>query len=208
MALLQYALTTLLDVKTALGYPAPASAHVDDTLLESLINAVTIRFEGYCDRILVKRTAPLVEYVHGNGRREFLLKQWPVGTVSEVAVDSERAFGAETVLDPATYFISENQLGEGIGLERLDCGWERGRKNIKVTYAPGYATVPEDIELAAKQMVAFYKRRFEDKDLGLKTRNKGDENITIDNSLPPLIREILDGYKRTEFLMDDLIPSN
>lgn len=204
MALLPHALTSLLAVKTSLGYPVPADPHDDDTFLESLINAVTVRAEAFCNRILKARSAPIVEFIHGKGRREFLLKQWPVGTVAEVAIGSDA--DGFTALDPSEYFVVEDSNGVAIGLERRGCNWEKGRRNIRVTYPGGYATVPADLEMAAQQWVAFYKRRFEDKDLGLKVRSKGDENITIENTLPPLIREILMAYKRSEFEMDDPTP--
>jgi hypothetical protein len=212
LAIKPNALVTLIEFKTFLQLPDPAAPDAElDPVYEMFINSTSERAEKFCRRFLATREDH-DEVQSGNGRRELLLKQWPVLAVASVYIDPDRAFGAETLIDPSEYVITTDSEGNGIGLERLDgrC-WDRGRHNIKITYDCGFGTadgddLPDDIRMGINFWAQFYQQRMKEQDLGIHTKSKDTENITISSEMPALVREIFMNYKRTEFEMEDQIP--
>lgn len=124
----------------------------------------------------------VTEYYGGNGRRELVLRQRPVQSITSVYEDAgayygeaSGAFAASSLLTAGSDYCLKRDHGTGAVVSesgillRIGSAWpsasERrgnnlvaqeveGLGNIKVTYVTGYAVLPGEYVLAAMQMVA------------------------------------------------------
>lgn len=201
MALNANALITLAQGKTFLGIPTLETSH--DSLVEDFINEASQMIETYCNRFLIQRT--VIEYKNGNGRKQLILNQYPISSITSLHDDLNHSYGAETLIDASNYGIYGDQLNDNFYIERFDSAFCRGQKNIKIVYVAGYllADIPADLKLACKIIIAFYYNKQQSKDWTTSTKSKGDENITVIQGIPQSAIEILDKYKRLEILGED-----
>jgi len=125
-------------------------------------------------------SAAATEYYDGQGREQLLLNRRPVTVITTVAVDAggyynkgTSPFASATEWTDGQDFAalrldaSESNPGILISLQKpgksqiMRSGqssnlgvWPKGRGNIKVTYTAGYATIPNDLRLAANLLVS------------------------------------------------------
>lgn len=132
-----------------------ASNTADDTLISTLILACDSRVQSILDRNL-ESTAYSNERYDGNGTDELLLKHFPIISVSEVKVSADYSFSAVSALVEDDEFTIEANTGT---LFRLGGVWEVGKRNIRVSYTGGYATLPSDVVHAANMTVAEWVQR-------------------------------------------------
>ena len=121
MAVDQYALTTLENVKAALHITVTD----DDTLLESLINRISAAVESYCRRKFKARD--YTEKYDGDGTTVLYLKQYPVNSVTTLKISG-------SVVDSANYVIYD-EVGKIVLRYTY---FPEGLQNIEVTYNAGY----------------------------------------------------------------------
>ncbi len=193
MALNANALTTVAVAKDHLGIPAADATQ--DGRIERFINVASDRVSNYTERQLV--AADTVDILHGGMTNMLMLREWPLNAVSEMAIDSDGIFGPETVVDPSDYRI----IDEGTLL--YDGVLPYGYGNIKVTYNAGYQTIPSDIEMACLLFVEWLYRFRNTGSIGRSGMSKGDESTTILQDIPPIIKSLLDPFRRTEFSVPD-----
>ncbi|MFN3467765.1 MAG: phage head-tail connector protein [Candidatus Brocadiales bacterium] len=168
-------LTTPTTVKEYLGLTGTG----EDSLLNRLIDWSTDFVHSYCGRIFPQGTYD--EYVDGDGTDTLLSHQFPIISVNSLEVDG-------VVKDSASFL-----LYAPLGIIRLKSGaFPRGKKNVRLQYTAGYATIPKDLEQASIELVAlkYYDRGRER--LGI----EGKEGISFVTQLPAEIRQVLDLYKR------------
>lgn len=189
----QNALTTVAAVKDHLGIPAGDQAQ--DGRLERFINTASDRISNYCERQLV--AGDTVDILHGGMTNMVMLQEWPINSISEVAIDSEGVFGPDTVIQPENY----RMVDEGTLL--YNTIFPYGYGNVRVTYNAGYQTIPSDLEMAAILLVEWLHRFRSNQNIGRSALSKGDESVTILQDIPPIIRSLLDPYRRTEFSVPD-----
>jgi hypothetical protein len=135
------ALTTLEAVKQ---YVRVATT-TDDDLIIQLINACSSAIENYCRRKFKGQT--FTEDYDGTNHKYINLKNYPVSAVSTVSVDG-------TALNASGY-VCKKETGV---LVRKGGKWNEGDVNVTVTYTAGFATIPDDLELACKIYVnSIYK---------------------------------------------------
>jgi hypothetical protein len=189
-------LTQLSTVKARLGIDP--SDIKDDELVTRMIEAMSARFDKECNRQFAREVNAEQEF--WDGQAEILLLRYPVETVTRFEVKTDETEG--WVVQPMPRFLLrshcvislERPLAEGSGLG-------------KVVYTGGYVLpgdtvganqtrLPEDVEAAAVEMVAFwYQNR--DRVGVLKEWPKGgiyQEFADID--LIPSVRAVLEGYVR------------
>jgi len=200
MPLISSALTTLEVARSHLNVPNVDTSQ--NARIELLINAATQRIETITDRQLKER--PQVEYRNGRRSNILLCRQWPVTTIQQVYVDQSNQFGEQSLLDPSAYRVSD----EGNGVILLNQYFEQGYYNIKLVYWAGYNSTYHpgkmaELELACLWLVEWYYRHRERGDMGRVSKSKGDESVGILAAMPPMIKEILDDYKRLEFDLTD-----
>jgi hypothetical protein len=200
MPLSSAALTTLDVARAHLNVPNSDTSQ--NARIELLINAATQRIETITDRQLKERSH--VEYRNGRRSNILLLRQWPVTSVHQVYVDQSNQFAETSLLDPSAYRISD----EGNGVILLNQYFEQGYYNIKLVYTAGFNSTYHagklaELELACLWLVEWYYRHRERGDMGRVSKSKGDESVGILAAMPPMIKEILDDYKRMEFDLTD-----
>jgi len=198
VALLSYALVSLADTREHLGVPATNTDF--DTIIERFINATTDRIEKITGRRLAQR-ASITEYHDGIGNDSFLLNEWPCAKPTEVWIDSNSLFTtAEDQLDTADYELELSTRGEGVGIVLIGCRrlFPRGKRNVKIVYDGGYATVPYDLQDAAFWGVEFLWNMRSDDSIGTMVKGKNQENVTFREAMPQYIQDTIDAYTRLE----------
>ena len=165
MALLAQAHTTRAKVKLYLGITDASF----DTLLEELINSITLFVEGKMGGRRIKK-ATYTNEPHDGGEIEVFLDNWPIieppAIVAEfrtgpVDTPTFKAFQAnDFIVYPGggfVHFFAKTPGGQPFGarprLSAFDVGVGRGSRNLQFTYDAGFVTIPEDIELLANQLV-------------------------------------------------------
>lgn len=146
--LLDYALTTLNDVKESLGIEGSDTSW--DNLIKRKINQATEIIEGYTGRRF-KLTTYTDELYEGNNGNELLLRNYPiVGSVTLSARDTYENDNDFNAIDANQFFIDSNSgVIEGLG------SFYGGFGRWKVTYAAGYATIPSDVAEAAATLASY-----------------------------------------------------
>ena len=195
MALAANALVTLAKTKLFVGVPSATVS--EDEILEDFINAVSDLIELFCNRDFIEKT--FVETRDGNRTQEMLLHQWPINALTEVKIDSLRAFGTESIIDITTFQVVNNERAEGVGIRRKDGTiFPRGAGTIQVTYDAGFllAAIPNDVALACKIAVGYYYEKQQNKNWSVATKSKGDEDVSLSGGLPVDSTALLDKHVR------------
>jgi hypothetical protein len=154
-----------------------------DSLISELISEKTAFITNYCQRKFEQDE--FTEYFDG-GVQRILLKNYPVKEITSVSIDSDRIFysGTETedyAIDLESGILTfDREIGKGAGV-------------IEVVYIGGFESVPQDIGLACKKLVAseyLISRTQVNTREGLETMR---ERVKILNEQA---KETLDRYKR------------
>lgn len=142
-------LTTLTKVKAYLGI----SNTDDDTLLEALIDSVSEAVEHYCGRQFAQ--AERTEYHDGLGASSLVLRCRPISAITQIYDDPSQMFSESSGVDASRYvFYPEEGIVELTGGSFAD-----GRRNVKIIYTAGFATVPPAVEQAANILVGHFFNR-------------------------------------------------
>lgn len=140
-------LITKADVKKFLGM----SEDIHDGMIESLIAETEADFKT---RILGSKDAVFdasssyqsyTEYYDGNGKDSLIVKHFPIRSVTTIHIDTDRSFGASTLVDSND--IIDTKFDSGIiQLDGLLFTW--GKKSIKVVYTAGWkaSDAPSDFK--------------------------------------------------------------
>lgn len=153
------ALVTLSDVKTHLGITTSA----DDALLALLQGSADDFVEQYCGRSFAGGS---FTEDHPGGARMAFLRNYPVTAVTSVKVDPNRAFGSETTLDTADYFVHADR---GV-VEALDGpfvpsrpGWRVASDDfpgvVRIAYTTATGQVPAAVTRAYAELVGHWYRQ-------------------------------------------------
>ncbi len=183
MALTSYALTTVARVKTRAGI----SVSTFDTLLETLICAVTDWVESYCDRRFVL-TQYTNEVYSGDGQRFVVLKQAPITELTS----AQYRVGTPDNPTWTDFLASEYEIvGDGSsGMIRIYNSAPHGTNNLRFTYKAGYTlnlttitsnNMPLDlVDLVEKIVVKSFKKRQSE---GKSSETAGEAQVTWDKEM-------------------------
>lgn len=175
------ALTTLSQIKAFLNVTNSSI----DVWLDALRIAAERAIKTYCNQEFESQT--VTEFQNGTGKREIVLRQVPVLSVTNLWLDNEGNFGStsgsfsstnlleygvEYCLDYDTTYQSTPISKSGI-VYRIRTVWpERDRQytfnrvsyqrgpsygNIKIEYVAGYPSIPDDLQYAVCLMVSYMK---------------------------------------------------
>ena len=144
------ALTTVARVKEVLGLKTDDTTK--DALIAELIERVSKEITSRTNRSM--EYGSYTDYYNGDGKSKRLsLINFPVDATATFQLydDTARAYDSTTLIDPTNYTVDYDN-----GIVSLDAGipFLRGYKNIKVVYAAGYHTIPQDLESACIWTVA------------------------------------------------------
>ena len=141
------ALTTLTRVKYFLGL----LTNDENVILNQLIASVSEEIQRWLGRRIILETETN-EPVDSIGRNLIALRHRPIYLISSVTENG-------TALVEDTDFESVGDDKEAGLLARISGGypstWASGRRVVKVTYVHGYLTVPDELQQAATELVAF-----------------------------------------------------
>lgn len=195
MAVKANALISLAQAKDYLDIQTSDTSQ--DSRVEGYIDAASQFIQEYCNRNFISQS--YTEYQDGRQSNQILLRQWPATKPSDLRIDNSREFGSNTVVDTADYDVIEGNI-----LLLVNRFFPNGYGNIKIVYTAGYGTVagntlPSDIQLACKQLVAWYSQERTDRRTGVTSRGKNGENISFEIDVPKKVISVLERYKRFEF---------
>lgn len=191
------------DVKSSiLSQLSGISTH--DTLLTTFIKAFSgggdiLKLAGaeqYCSRMFASGT--YTEYFSSDGSQTKIpVLAYPITSITNIWVDSERTFGDSTKLTASDY-VADQRGGPYIRLKYST--FSVGIDNIKVTYAGGLAAnttaVPDDLRLACMLQVAFWFQRREQLGLAGASMPGGSLSVFSPTNYLPQVRAILNSYIR------------
>lgn len=166
-----------------------------DTILGLIRTAADAFVRRFCDREFTQET--YTQYYDGNGKDSLLLRHYPIISITSIHLDPDRVFGADTQISASDIILSDEN--KELGYVELLGGevFSAGKKNVKIVYVAGYATVPGDLKLATLGVGA---REFmlQDKALnGQTNQNVGDRSINLSpEDLPRNVWMVLEAYKR------------
>ena len=195
--------TTVARVKDLVGI---TDAGADASILE-IITGVSRLFDGVYGVPFYQRT--VVEYHDGFSFRNGLpLNELPSedGT-DRAAVDVEEdgvalVLGTDYTLDGYPARLLWRQTGDSFATS-----WPGGERNIKVTYATRFKTIPEDVaRAAAEESARAYQNRnadnVESNRIGI-TQRTPESGTTVSYDVDDLsgtTRRLLDTYRKNRFL--------
>lgn len=192
-----------MDLTTATRHKtfADIAGSGEDTLLGYLITAISAQVEDYLDRY-AESTSRTVYLDVDEGQRFFVLRGYPVSSVTSVYNDSEWGFGASTLVASTEYTV----LGPDGFLRFPYYELVAGPGALKVTYVGGmaantaafYAAFPA-VELAVWAQVSylFDKRKF------LADTSASVAGSSVGFQVPELLPEVvgmLKPYRRSTIL--------
>jgi len=176
-------LTTLPNVKqwnsiTAIG---------DDALLTRLITSVSTFIRTWLNRQL--DSAVYTESYDGLGGTRLSVANHPITAVASVTIDN---LVVPLSTSPTVAGFTFDAYGI---LLRQGYRFVRGQANVSVVYTAGYATIPEEIEQAAVELVTL--RYVERRRPGVSSQSVGGENLSYrDVDMTDSIKTLLRQYKK------------
>lgn len=139
----------------------------DEDLLETFINGASEEIEAKTHRAFVNRTyTDLV--ISGNGRERIRLPHYPIVSITSLTVGRTGPTSWGSVRDSDSYEWDETEPEEGILYLTDGSVFDRGSRNIKITYSAGYyrlasegtPVIPDDLRNLALALACFlYKKR-------------------------------------------------
>lgn len=191
-----YALIDLATVKDLVGVPAGITTF--DTRLTMYINSATAIVEKYCDRIIAQRSG-LTDIFDGRASNKLLLRQFPVVSVQSITFADDGNFTDPTnLIDPSAYGLEDDSVVFYTG-QIVPSGY----RNVQVSYTAGYSPIPDDLIQAAAWMVEWFYQFNANRDIGRSSKSKGDENSLVLQSMPEIVMDTVQYYKRCEFASSD-----
>lgn len=180
-------LTTKSEVKAVIGIDHDD----DDTLIDSLIERASKIIDTYTNRTL--EAQDIEEEFDGTGTNDYVLKQYPVNSVSKLSYRSGY-IGDITWKEISSKYYT---YYEHSGTLRYADKFTIRPKGYKVEYNAGYATIPADLEQACIDLVTHYYNTRTQK--GIKSERIGDYSITYGDGLNTIemlgLNTILDTYR-------------
>jgi uncharacterized phiE125 gp8 family phage protein len=191
MALDENALITWSKLKSLFGITSDGEqGHYED-----LINAASAVANRYTGRRLASRQ--YTEQLDGLGDNLLMLPEYPIQSVDSVYVDPQRNFAVDTE-------ITDYLLYEDFGGLWHDGGFPAGRKNVKITYTAGFPSdgVPEDLQSAVAEIVAWMDSRMNESGVGVGIRRvegPGGGQTEYEMTIPLAAQRKLDHYVRHDY---------
>jgi hypothetical protein len=192
VTLLAWALMNEDDAAAYLKIPVPTSSELET--FQNIINAATRRVESYCSRPFVSRSVD--ETYDGNGLVRLPLNKYPIVSVTTLEWLDTTTGGILVSYTPTQFRIDSR-----LGYLYLTPGevFTAGQLNWRVVYAPGWnglASVPDDVILAAKMLVARMWRDYTERKDDVESVSFEGQTVTYNKDpMPPKVRGLLDPWR-------------
>lgn len=139
----------MADLCTTADVIARAPRLANHPALAGLITSASVAVENYCRRTL-GYSASVVECINGAGIGRVWLSRLPVASITSIELGGSAVDVSNWTFNPET---GELIWGVGTTDYRFAGRIPRGRRNLKVTYAGGYQTIPAPVVEATVQTV-------------------------------------------------------
>ena len=162
----------------------------DDIQLQTLITQISAWADGYANRTLYTNSYVLT--CDGRGETRKVLPNWPVTAISSLVISGVTIPPSPDGLQPGFVFDTTQPRVTLIGYT-----FTRGQSNVVITYTAGFTTFPQQLVLAAKQLIAArYKGRSWTGKTSAGGLNGQSAAYFIKDEATPEILRILDSYRR------------
>ena len=157
----------LITASEARGDLRGLTGTAEDATINTLITRVDGLFASYCGYMAKDGTSgatmedvTYTEYLDGPTRsREIRLSVYPVVSVTSIHDDADLGYNSDDLVAASDYTLYGNE-GLVILNENASHAWTKGRRNIKVVYVAGWATIPDALKHAAcLQTAHLYQHR-------------------------------------------------
>jgi len=163
-------------------------------MVEQLITAASVWANNYTSRLLKARD--LTEYYDGDGTTILFLKNYPINSITSIHQDSDRAFGADTLVASTDYvFNATSRKVVGVGVV-----WYNGFQTIEVINNAGYVIVPEDLENAILILIDFWNQSYDDHRFGVTSVGVADQRIAYELGIPQQVKDMIRPYVKQVIL--------
>lgn len=190
------ALVTAAAFKTAMGIGDTGR----DTQIAALITLVEAWVSNFCNRIFEDGSTSRTEYFDGDGLTGVIFpKYYPIVSVASLHDDTDRSYGSGTLIDADDYVAYDGHI------ELDGFVFNKGLKNIKLTYVGGYVTTGESANVPDALKFAIYKAISWNLDRmgkeSLASQSVASQNIatTFVMDIPADARRMLMKYRRPAF---------
>lgn len=167
---------------------------ITDSAQDSVLNLVIPQVEDYvskkCQRTFESTVYTNEEY-DGTDNTELKLKNFPVITFTQL--DRNRV--TDNTDDWETIDADDYWVDTDTGIITKISDFTTGTKNYRATYTAGYASVPDDVQLAVMMIVSeFLNTR---RAGGIKQESLGDHSVSFESVIQTnkVIKEILSHYR-------------
>lgn len=181
------ALVSWATARIYLGTTSDPLADEDQLYTEGLINAASTRANAISGRLLAQRTQTII--LDGPGGEIVVLPQFPVASITEVRIDTLRAFGSDTIVAATDYdFYEDGRLWVTIGTPEA-------RRSIQVTYTAGFDPVPDDLQIAVIESIAYSWKRLQSRSIGTQSITADGVTTQFEIDIPMPARRIFESYR-------------
>lgn len=136
------------------AYAGITSAN-QDTEIDTLIPKVSQLIKSYCRRSFTDYAADAKVESFNGGTDKYYLKEYPLLTMLSVEYSTD--YGQNyNALEEYVDFVADIEDSSIISLATN--GFPRAINGYNITYTAGYDTVPEDLKLAAMDLVTYYRK--------------------------------------------------
>lgn len=172
-----------------------------DVQITELIKAVNSYISTYCNRKFTEYyNVDKVEYFDGVNSDELYPEVYPIVSVTSLETSTDGGQNYSTVLTEFTDYVIDEQNSRIVSNYDYFVASSYPLNSVKLTYKAGYTTIPEDLTLAAVNLVEYF---LEEQYTPRKSlAGAGVENIIItstDAYLPAHIRRVLELYRNMSF---------
>ena len=183
-------LITLAEYKAYNGI----NSTTQDAEINVLIPKISQLIKTYCNRTFIDFYDENT-YTYSDGNVPYIyLKESPTVNIASVEFSEDYGRTYTTLTEYTDYVL--NLTHDRVESKDDINGFPKAMNGYKITYTGGYETTPEEIKLAALDLIGYYMKS----DMSIKsTRNAGANNTSIEYvttaNLPAHIRRVLDLYR-------------
>ena len=169
----------LTDVATVAAYLSQDPSQ-DADLLQTLVTSISATIQTYLGRTLGQ--AEYTETRDGHGRMTLVLSNIPVTSIISLSVDGQLYIPGAYAFDSCAIYLNS-------------AVFDRGWRNVVVSYVAGYTTIPYDIAEACTELVAM-RYRLRDK-TGLVSEAVMQQTTSyVQADMPSSVTSALEPYRR------------
>lgn len=172
--LVDYALTTVADVKESLGIAS--GDNTKNNLIIRKINQATEMIEGYVGLSAGHhfKEATYTDEVYDNPTsNQLVLNMRPVSSITSFGyLNGRESDSGYTAAETEDYFVDENA-----GFINLNYNTWGGWDSYRVTYVAGYATIPADLAEAAAIIAGYLVENASSGGTAVKRKTEGQRSI-------------------------------